>query len=232
MLLAVDMHIELTAAQQRYVVFKSIYDFLLALLVLMLCVPLLLVLMAWIKLDSPGEIFYLQKRPGKNNKLFTLIKFRSMTTPKKGDAFLLTQENDARLTTAGKWLRKFHLDELPQLLNVVLGHMSLVGPRPLPEPLYAEYQRTIPHYNLRHLIKPGITGFAQVWQGYTNTMEEEALKWKYDVHYIQRISLTNDLTILQETIFGRRSRNTFNRDAIRENVIDNIRKTVVQYSVR
>jgi lipopolysaccharide/colanic/teichoic acid biosynthesis glycosyltransferase len=217
------MNIKLTPTQRRYLALKNAADFVLALLVLILCIPLLLTLMAWVKLDSHGGVFYLQKRPGKDNQLFTLIKFRSMSVPKKEEGFLLTQANDTRLTTAGKWLRKLHLDELPQLLNVLLGHMSLVGPRPLPEPLYAEYQQKIPDYNLRHQIKPGITGFAQVWQGYTSTMEEEALKWKYDVYYIQRISFENDLTILQETLFGRRSRNSVEREATRQKVVDNLR---------
>lgn len=216
------MNIEFTRAQQHYLGLKNVFDVVLALLVLVLCAPLMLAVMTWIRLDSRGGVFYLQKRPGRGNRLFTLIKFRSMSVPKQGDSFLLTQANDARLTTAGKWLRKLHLDELPQLLNVVLGHMSLVGPRPLPEPLYAEYQQAIPDYDLRHLIKPGITGFAQVWQGYTNTMAEEALKWKYDVYYIQRISLKNDLRILWETVFGRRSRNAIERAATRKKVIDNL----------
>jgi lipopolysaccharide/colanic/teichoic acid biosynthesis glycosyltransferase len=219
-----EMDIELTPAQQRYLAVKNAADFIAALVVLVLCTPLLLLLMVWIKLDSRGEIFYLQKRPGKDNCLFTLIKFRSMAVPKPDAGFLLTQANDARLTTAGKWLRKLHLDELPQLFNVLLGHMSLVGPRPLPAPLYAEYQQAIPDYNLRHRIKPGITGFAQIWQGYTNTMDDEALKWKYDVYYIQRISLTNDLIILWETIFGGGSRNSLARAAMRKRVIDNLRQ--------
>ncbi|MBO2011470.1 sugar transferase [Hymenobacter negativus] len=227
-----DRSIVLTSAQQRYLVYKNLYDVGLALVVLVLCAPLLLVLMAWVKLDSRGGVFYLQKRPGRNNRLFTLIKFRSMTVPEEGDAFLLTQANDARLTTAGKWLRKLHMDELPQLINVLLGHMSLVGPRPLPEPLYAAYQQAIPDYNLRHVIKPGITGFAQIWQGYTNTMEEETLKWKYDMYYIQRISLKNDLMILRETIFGKRSRNIAEREAQRKIVIANNSPEITAQSQR
>ena len=215
------MQIELTASQKRYLYFKQFYDFTLALIFLLFCLPLLLLLVIWIRLDSKGNVFYLQKRPGKKNRLFTLIKFRSMTTPKRGEEFLLTQANDTRLTNAGKWLRKLHLDELPQLVNVVLGHMSLVGPRPLPEPLYAKYQQEIPDYNLRHSTKPGITGFAQIWQGYTTTMEEEALKWKYDMYYIQRMSLKEDVIILWETVFGGSSKDSWKRDEMQKKVLSN-----------
>lgn len=212
------MQLELTAAQKRYLLFKNAYDLLLGLILLLLALPLLLLVSSWIKVDSKGGVFYLQKRPGRNNRLFTLLKFRSMTAPAPGAGFALTQANDARLTNAGKWLRKLHLDELPQLLNVVAGHMSLVGPRPLPEPLYAAYQAQIPAYNLRHMVRPGITGFAQIWQGYTNTMEEEALKWKYDVYYIQRLSLKQDALIMWQTIFGGNSKNSLVREQVKKEV--------------
>lgn len=215
------MQLELTAGQQRYVHFKQVYDFALALVLLLLCLPLMVLLVIWIKWDSKGNVFYAQERPGKHNRLFTLIKFRSMTVPQHGEAFSLTQANDMRLTNAGRWLRKLHLDELPQLINVVLGHMSLVGPRPLPEPLYAKYQQEIPDYNVRHLAKPGLTGFAQIWQGYTTTLEEEALKWKYDLYYLQRMSLKEDAVILWETVFGGNSKDPLQREEMRNSVISN-----------
>ena len=99
--------------------------------------------------------------------------------------------------------------------------MSLVGPRPLPAPLYAEYQRAIPNYNLRHAVKPGITGFAQLWQGYTNTLEGEALKWKYDLYYIQRMSFKEDLSIIWKTVVGGSARVCSKREAMRRTVIAN-----------
>lgn len=212
------MQIELTAGQKRYVYFKQLCDFILAAIILLVCWPLLLILALWIKLDSTGSVFYLQKRPGRNNCLFTLIKFRSMAPPTSGEMFSLTQADDVRLTNAGKWMRRFHLDELPQLVNVALGHMSMVGPRPLPEPLYAEYQQAIPNYDRRHMIKPGITGFAQIWQGYTTTIEEEALKWKYDMYYMQRISWKEDMVILWETVFGSDSKDRLKREKMKERI--------------
>lgn len=198
---------------------KRLGDVVLAASLLVLILPMLLLLAVWIKLDSRGPIFYLQPRPGKAGRLFTLIKFRSMATPAPGAAFALTQANDARLTNAGQWLRRLHLDELPQLLNVVLGHMSLVGPRPLPAPLYQACRAAIPNYDARHAVKPGITGFAQIWQGYTTTLEEEALKWKYDLYYIRRLSLRLDVQLMWATIASGPSQNPLARAAMREKVI-------------
>jgi lipopolysaccharide/colanic/teichoic acid biosynthesis glycosyltransferase len=208
---------------------KQVCDVILAASALVMSLPLLLLLALWIKIDSPGTVFYLQPRPGKAGRLFTLIKFRSMTAAAQGTRFTLTQTNDARLTNAGKWMRKLHLDELPQLLNVVMGHMSLVGPRPLPEPLYHEYRQAIPAYDARHAVKPGITGFAQVWQGYTTTLEEEALKWKYDLYYMQRLSLQMDATILWATFFGYSSKMQSARVAMREKVLLDAAQRVNHY---
>lgn len=148
--------------------------------------------------DSTGGPFFIQIRPGKHGRPFRMIKFRTMTVVQQGP-FRLTEAGDKRLTGVGKWLRDFHLDEIPQLWHVLKGEMSLIGPRPVPMELYAGYLENIAGYDDRHAVAPGITGLAQVSLGYVNTLEGERDKWRYDVFYIAQRSAALDAWILWAT---------------------------------
>lgn len=169
--------------------------------IILLLSPLFMVIFTfaaiWILLDSRGSILFCQIRPGKDGKLFNMYKFRSMYH--KADSSFLTLEDDQRVTKSGKFLRRYRIDELPQLWNILQGDMSLIGPRPVPVNFLEEYERKIKHYQLRHAITPGITGLAQVRQGYTTTVDEERKKLKYDLFYIKSVSLKLDCLILKHS---------------------------------
>ena len=166
-----------------------------------IAIAVIIIIAIMIRLESPGNPFFVQKRIGKNGRLFNIYKFRTMIN-NNSTGFQLTIPNDNRLTTVGKYIRRLHLDELPQLVNVMFGEMSIIGPRPVPSELYTYYKSEIPNYDIRHLVLPGITGYAQVWQGYTYTLKDEAIKLKYDIYYIKRLSLKMDVKILWFTFFN------------------------------
>jgi len=153
-----------------------------------------------IKLDSPGPAFYQQKRVGKNNKIFKIIKFRTMITEAEKNGPQWAKENDSRITKVGKLLRRFHLDELPQLLNILKGEMSFIGPRPERPEFVEELVKKIPHYHLRHLIKPGLTGWAQINYPYGSSVEDTEKKLYYDLYYLKNRSLILDLEIFLKTL--------------------------------
>jgi lipopolysaccharide/colanic/teichoic acid biosynthesis glycosyltransferase len=140
-----------------------------------------------------------QIRPGKNGRPFRMFKFRTMTSS-RNEPFRLTDAQDTRLTSVGSWMRKLHLDEIPQLWHVLTGEMSLIGPRPVPMELYEDFLRQIPNYDQRHAIAPGITGLAQVCLGYVNTLEGERQKCAFDLYYIENQGSGLDLWILWATI--------------------------------
>ena len=172
-------------------VLKSIFDFILALVILIIASPFFVICTLLLLIANNGRPFFLQNRPGKNEKIFTLIKFKTMNDKKDKNGNLLSDE--VRLTGIGKFIRKTSLDEIPQMLNVIKGDMSLVGPRPLLIeylPLYNQFEKR------RHEVKPGITGWAQVngrnaigWQQ----------KFEYDVWYVDNISFSLDMKILWRT---------------------------------
>jgi len=173
----------------------------------MLAAPLMLAIAAIIKVDSPGPVFFKQKRYGFNNRLITVWKFRTMHWDRTdGDAEIQTTKNDPRVTRVGKFLRRTSLDEIPQLINVLLGDMSLVGPRPHAIATKAAgklFEEVVEEYTARHRVKPGITGWAQVngWRGETDTGEQIQQRVRHDLYYIDNWSIPFDLKILLLTAF-------------------------------
>lgn len=191
---------------------KAMEDFVLSALILLLVSPLLLIIAAAIKLDSPGPVFFKQARNGWSGKTFSIWKFRSMHVhqPEDGEVKQATR-NDPRVTRVGAFLRKTSLDELPQLLNVLGGSMSLVGPRPHAVQHDMEYSQRINSYFARHNIKPGITGLAQVrgLRGETSDIEQMQQRVEADIEYINNWSLWMDFSILLRTLGALTGRNAY-----------------------
>ncbi len=152
-----------------------------------------------IRLDSAGPVLFSQVRTGLHGKPFRIWKFRTMVVQSSTEA-QFAQANDKRITRIGHFLRKSRLDEIPQLVNVLLGHMSLIGPRPEQHSFVNGFAISIPSYPYRHLVRPGITGWAQVMQGYAASEEETAIKLSYDLYYVSHYSLALDLLIVVKTI--------------------------------
>lgn len=173
---------------------------LIALLLLLLLLPLGLLIALAIRLNSRGPVFFRQERPGRGDSTFQIVKFRTMTADRPATDIALTEERDPRVTTVGRVLRTTHLDELPQLLNVIRGEMSMIGPRPDPLIYTEEYERSYPPYRDRRVILPGMTGLGQVRVGYTHNLRGARRKLLYDLEYIRRASPRLDLQILWATI--------------------------------
>jgi exopolysaccharide biosynthesis polyprenyl glycosylphosphotransferase len=176
---------------------------------LVLLAPLLALIALAIKLDSAGPVFFVQERVGRGGRRFRLIKFRTMH-PARGATSEWARDNGDRLTRVGAWLRRFRLDELPQLVNILKGDMNLVGPRPHPVtnlPLFVLVMRNlpscgepIPYYALRWMVRPGLTGWAQVRYQYANDLQEEVEKMRHDLYYVKHMSVWLDLRIVLLTI--------------------------------
>jgi lipopolysaccharide/colanic/teichoic acid biosynthesis glycosyltransferase len=194
------MHKAIPYINFSYLAFRRVVE----LAVIFLCAPIFIVIFifaaVWITFDTPGTVLFSQLRPGQNGKIFKIYKFRSMYT--SADSSYLTMKADARITRSGAFIRRYRIDELPQIFNILKGDMSFIGPRPVPVEFLAQYEREIDNYQMRHLIKPGITGLAQVRQGYTTTVAEERQKLRYDLLYIRSVSLKLDLSILFHSIFA------------------------------
>lgn len=181
---------------------KRSLDVIVSLVVLVLSIPLMLIISVLIKLTSEGPVIYSQKRVGRNGRNFTMYKFRTMVNDaeaKSGPTW--ASDNDPRITKTGYWLRKLRLDELPQFLNVLKGDMSLVGPRPERPHFVEKFQQQIPLYTRRLRVKPGITGWAQVKWKYDSSLDDVIEKTKYDLFYVENMSLRMDFKILINTIF-------------------------------
>ena len=165
---------------------------------------MLLVISAAIKLDSRGPIFFRQTRHGYNNEPIGVFKFRSMTVTEDGEAFTQASKIDPRVTAVGQILRRTNADELPQLFNVLLGEMSIVGPRPHPIALNEQFNRRLAPFMRRHNIKPGITGWAQVngYRGETNTLEKMQRRLEHDLYYIDNWTFLFDIQIILMTIIS------------------------------
>jgi len=182
---------------------KRLFDLAVAAAALVVATPLLLVVAVLIRIDSPGPIFFAQRRYGFNQQPFRIIKFRSMHSVDDGSR--QASRRDPRVTRIGAFLRRWNIDEIPQLFNVLTGDMSLVGPRPHPLPLDHEYQRRISLYARRHNVKPGITGWAQIHgcRGETDTDEKMRSRIAYDLAYIDNWSIWLDLRIIVRTLLSR-----------------------------
>jgi exopolysaccharide biosynthesis polyprenyl glycosylphosphotransferase len=179
--------------------FKRVFDVVIASIILLLTLPLWPLIVLAIKVEDGGPAFYLQERIGKNKKIFKLIKFRSMVTEAEKEGPKWAEIEDKRVTKFGKFLRRFHLDEIPQMINVIRGDISLVGPRPERPEFVEKLEKEIPHYNLRHIIKPGFTGWAQIKFRYARSVMDSLEKFQYDLYYIKNRSLFLDLKILLKT---------------------------------
>jgi exopolysaccharide biosynthesis polyprenyl glycosylphosphotransferase len=181
---------------------KRLMDIVISILLLIISSPIVLITAIAIKLDSKGPVFYKQERAGLNGKVFRIIKFRSMRTDaEKNSGPVWSTKNDPRITRVGKFIRKVRIDEIPQMLNVLKGEMSLVGPRP-ERPFFVEQlSKVIPFYKRRLKVRPGVTGWAQVKHKYDENVEDVKEKLRYDLFYIENMSLSNDLKILFRTVF-------------------------------
>lgn len=193
------------------IMIKNLIDKVLTLCALVFVLPLFPIIALLIRLDSPGPVFYKQIRVGKGDRLITIYKFRSMHKNAETDTGAMwAQKGDPRVTRMGWILRKIRLDEIPQIINILKGDMSWVGPRPERPEFVEKLREIIPYYSERHAVKPGLTGWAQVKYSYGASVEDAIEKLRYDLYYIKHLSLTFDFYILLETckvvLFGRGSR--------------------------
>jgi exopolysaccharide biosynthesis polyprenyl glycosylphosphotransferase len=190
-----------TGVGMPYVAVRRGLDLLLAALGLALAAPLGLLVAVAVKLESRGPVLYRQERVGRNGRLFTLAKFRSMRVDAEaGSGPVWADADDPRITRVGRWLRKLRIDEIPQLWSVIRNDMSLVGPRPERPYFVAELERQIPGYGQRHVVKPGITGWAQINYSYGNSTDDAFIKLQYDLYYVKHRSLALDIAILLRTV--------------------------------
>ena len=179
---------------------KRLLDLLFAMLIGIFAAPVIILAAIIVKLESKGPIFFIQERIGEGNKKFNIVKFRSMTTDAEKDGPQWASKNDNRVTKFGKIMRATRIDELPQLWNVLRGEMSFVGPRPEREFFIQQLEKEIPYYNLRHTVKPGLTGWAQVMYPYGASVEDAYRKLQYDLYYIKHHSIPFDVKVLLKTV--------------------------------
>ncbi len=183
---------------------KRMEDLVMAALILLLAAPVMLAVATVIKFTSRGPVFFRQWRYGLNGQIIQVYKFRTMTVCEDGFAFRQAVRCDPRVTPFGAFLRRFSIDELPQFINVLQGRMSIVGPRPHPVAMNEEYRKLVSGYMLRHKVKPGITGLAQVngWRGETDSLDKMEMRVRYDLEYLQKWSMLLDLRIIAQTIWN------------------------------
>lgn len=194
-------HAQITLRQPRkaipYFLLKRLADIIVSFLLFILLLPIFLLICVWIKLDSTGHVFYLQERVGRDGAVFQIIKFRTMIMNAEVNGPQWAERNDQRMTKLGTFLRKYRIDEIPQLLNVIRGDMSIVGPRPERQVFVQKFEEEVPGFCNRLAVKPGITGWAQVHGGYDLTPLE---KLEMDIYYINHCSVFIDLIILLKSI--------------------------------
>jgi putative colanic acid biosynthesis UDP-glucose lipid carrier transferase len=189
------------AAERPHVATSRVLDLAVAGLVLVLCLPILALIALAVRLDSPGPVIFRQRRAGQGGRMFSILKFRSMHVLEDGAHIPQAKEGDSRITRVGRFLRASSLDELPQLFNVLSGEMSLVGPRPHALAHDEYYSARISNYRVRHLVKPGITGWAQVQglRGATTTLADMQARITHDAWYVAHKNIWLDLLILART---------------------------------
>ncbi|MED4976444.1 sugar transferase [Heyndrickxia faecalis] len=186
-----------THAKILYLTIKRIMDIVLSLFGLIISSPIILVISILIKLETPGPVFFLQERVGLNGKYFRVIKLRSMVVDAEKNGVQWAEKNDPRVTRIGSFIRKTRIDEIPQLWNVLVGDMSLVGPRPERPMFTAQFSEEIPGFIERLAVKPGLTGWAQINGGYDITPREKLV---LDLHYIRNASIFFDIKIMLKTV--------------------------------
>lgn len=179
---------------------KRFLDFWMAIVGLILALPLILIVAVLIKLESAGPVLFFQSRVGRNERLFVMIKLRTMVDTADPQCDRFAEVRDRRVTRLGSILRKYRIDELPQLINVIVGDMSIVGPRPEQPKFFKYFSLHIPSYAKRCMVKPGITGLAQIRCGYADDIETTKVKLAHDLEYVQRSSIRLDLWILMKTV--------------------------------
>jgi len=180
---------------------KRLFDLVISSVMLLISLPLMLLTALLIKLESPGPVLYRQERVGAGGKAFTILKFRSMRADAEHDGKpRWASLNDSRITLVGRIIRRTRIDELPQIFNVFLGDMSFVGPRPERPYFVQDLTQQIPYYGVRHTVKPGITGWAQVRYAYGSSVDDALQKLQYDLYYVKNHSLFLDLMILFQTV--------------------------------
>ena len=179
---------------------KRLLDLFFAMLIGIFAAPVIILAAIIVKLESKGPVFFIQERIGEGNRKFNIVKFRSMTTDAEKDGPQWASKNDNRVTKFGKIMRATRIDELPQLWNVLRGEMSFVGPRPEREFFIQQLEKEIPYYNLRHTVKPGLTGWAQVMYPYGASVEDAYRKLQYDLYYIKHHSIPFDVKVLLKTV--------------------------------
>jgi lipopolysaccharide/colanic/teichoic acid biosynthesis glycosyltransferase len=180
--------------------FHRILDIVIAIIGILTLVILVPVVLLGNLLGNRGELIYTQLRVGKRGKVFKIIKFRSMVSNAEKDGAVWAQKNDMRVTKFGRLLRKSRIDEIPQFINVLKGEMSLIGPRPERPEFVKQLENEIPYYAMRHVIKPGLTGWAQVMHPYASTFQDQQDKLMYDLYYIKERNLLMDFKIIVKTI--------------------------------
>jgi exopolysaccharide biosynthesis polyprenyl glycosylphosphotransferase len=180
--------------------FRRLLSLAVSLLALGICLPFIPFIILAVRLSSPGPIFFTQTRVGLRGRLFTLFKFRTMREDAEVQGAVWAAKDDSRVTPLGRFMRKVRLDEIPQLWNVLRGEMAFVGPRPERPEFVQWLSQEIPFYDLRHMIRPGITGWAQVRYRYGASLEETRRKLEYDLYYVKHLSIGLDLLIMFETV--------------------------------
>lgn len=179
---------------------SRLLDIVIVLLSFPIVLPLSILLAVFIKLDSPGPVLYWQERVGERGRPFKMVKFRSMQIDAEKDGPKFVSTTDPRVTRVGRFIRRFRLDEIPQLWNVLKGEMSFIGPRPEQVAFARAFEKELPFYSWRHLVKPGITGWAQVQDGYAAGIDDTRRKLEYDLYYVKHLSFWLDLSILIRTV--------------------------------
>ena len=185
---------------QERATLKRLADVVIAGVGMIVSLPLWPLIALCIKLDDGGPVFYSQNRVGQNGRVFRLYKFRTMIVNAENGESVWASRNDPRCTRLGRWLRRSRLDELPQLYNILVGDMAVVGPRPERPAIVLELTKTLPYYDLRHVVKPGLTGWAQISYRYGASLEDSRRKLQYDLYYLKHMSLELDVVILFRTV--------------------------------